>query len=643
MKQFIKYLIVSFGVLWIGAFISSASAAAFPFYQTQLGTGTPTSGYLLTSTGAGSNAVASWQAGTDGGTWGSITGTLSAQTDLQTALNAKQNTITTGTTAQYLRGNLSLATFPTTVSTFTNDSGYLVSSALAPYATLASPTFTGTVSGITATMVGAPSGSGTSTGTNTGDNAVNSNYASDYRSTNFTGGTNYEFPLTFGNGLTRTVNAIANNLITGVSGNQTAIGSTSANGTLTFEGNNNASGNTGTNANLTFNVGNSGGTTAMTILNNGNVGIGTTAPTNILSLGGTTAHTIWMERNTTAATAGQGLSLSSGGAIAGTNNLAGGDLTLKSGISTGTGTSALHFFTATAGSSGSIDNTPTEKMTILGNGNVGIGTTTPGQKLDLAGNMQISEGNQIQWNYLTGSAGLNDGLQWFRAGSFQTFLVGDSASGDLVYTNAGVEEFRVTHGGNVAVQGTFSTNNVGLGTTVGFGLSSINGNYYPGSAKSDAITFKTFQGNGGAQNSRLTITTSASATGIPGIADVRVDNANLIVNGNVGIGTTSPLSKLTVSGHIGTLGTIPTLTSAGTGASITTGSTDTAGEITEGTLATGAVITFATAYTNTPFVTVVSEAGLVFSYTVSNTAITITNIGALSSTKLTYYVIANGS
>lgn len=40
---------------------------------------------------------------------------------------------------------------------------------LAPYATLASPTFTGTVSGITASMVGAPSGSGTSTGTNTGD------------------------------------------------------------------------------------------------------------------------------------------------------------------------------------------------------------------------------------------------------------------------------------------------------------------------------------------------------------------------------------------------------------------------------------------------------------------------------------------
>lgn len=62
--------------------------------------------------------------------WGSITGTLSSQTDLQTALNAKQNTITTGTTAQYLKGDLSLGTFPTNVSTFTNDSGYLTSNAV---------------------------------------------------------------------------------------------------------------------------------------------------------------------------------------------------------------------------------------------------------------------------------------------------------------------------------------------------------------------------------------------------------------------------------------------------------------------------------------------------------------------------------
>ena len=51
-------------------------------------------------------------ANTGGGVWGQITGTLSNQTDLQNALDAKFDD-PTGTTAQYLRGDGSLATFPT--------------------------------------------------------------------------------------------------------------------------------------------------------------------------------------------------------------------------------------------------------------------------------------------------------------------------------------------------------------------------------------------------------------------------------------------------------------------------------------------------------------------------------------------------
>jgi hypothetical protein len=47
--------------------------------------------------------------------WGGITGTLSAQTDLQNALNAKENTITAGTTAQYYRGDKTFQTLDTSV------------------------------------------------------------------------------------------------------------------------------------------------------------------------------------------------------------------------------------------------------------------------------------------------------------------------------------------------------------------------------------------------------------------------------------------------------------------------------------------------------------------------------------------------
>lgn len=53
--------------------------------------------------------------------WGSITGTLANQTDLQAALNNKQNKLLQGTTAQYFRGDLSLGTFSTDVLSITNN------------------------------------------------------------------------------------------------------------------------------------------------------------------------------------------------------------------------------------------------------------------------------------------------------------------------------------------------------------------------------------------------------------------------------------------------------------------------------------------------------------------------------------------
>lgn len=57
--------------------------------------------------------------------WGSIGGTLSSQTDLQAALDAKQDLIAVGLSSQYIQGNGNLATFPTNVSSFANNVGYL--------------------------------------------------------------------------------------------------------------------------------------------------------------------------------------------------------------------------------------------------------------------------------------------------------------------------------------------------------------------------------------------------------------------------------------------------------------------------------------------------------------------------------------
>lgn len=111
--------------------------------------------------------------------------------------------------------------------------------------------------------------------------------------------------------------------------------------------------------------------------------------------------------------------------------------------------------------------------------------------------------------------------------------------------------------------------------------------------------------------------------------------------GKLGLGTTTPQSQLTVLGDIGTDGLPPTVSLCGTSPALTTGSTDTAGEVTEGTIATGCTITFAAAKTRAPFCTTSSESGLAFSFAVSNTALTITNIGALSATKVAWICVQN--
>lgn len=200
-----------------------------------------------------------------------------------------------------------------------------------------------------------------------------------------------------------------------------------------------------------------------------NVGIGTTAPTKTLSIGGTTAQTIWMERNTIAAMGGQGLTLSSGGAIPGTADLAGGDLTLESGISTGLGTSALHFLTATAGLTGTSDNYPTEKMTILGNGNVGIGTTWPSQKLDVSGNVNISLGATYMLNGVNVIAAQLGADNYFigNAGNLTMTGVNNTATGwQALYSNT-IGNQNTANGSHALYSNTTGTFNVAVGSQAG--------------------------------------------------------------------------------------------------------------------------------------------------------------------------------
>lgn len=74
----------------------TSGVAATPTFRamslSDIPVGASTTGYVLTSTGTGT--APTWQAAAGGGVWGGITGTLSAQTDLQSALDAKWPTST---------------------------------------------------------------------------------------------------------------------------------------------------------------------------------------------------------------------------------------------------------------------------------------------------------------------------------------------------------------------------------------------------------------------------------------------------------------------------------------------------------------------------------------------------------------------
>ena len=146
-----------------------------------------------------------------------------------------------------------------------------------------------------------------------------------------------------------------------------------------------------------------GSTLAAEIRNNGNfvvdnntfmvdatsnrVGIGVTTPESDLSFGGASDRVLGVDRSQVSN--GANMTLKAGGSLSGSTNQAGGDLYLASGVATGTGRSNIYLQTASPGATGTADNSPTTKMTILGSGQVGVGTTTPAFPFEVNGDMAI--------------------------------------------------------------------------------------------------------------------------------------------------------------------------------------------------------------------------------------------------------------
>jgi hypothetical protein len=161
-----------------------------------------------------------------------------------------------------------------------------------------------------------------------------------------------------------------------------------------------------------------------------------------------------------------------------------------------------------------------EKMRVLSNGNVGIGTNFPTEKLDI-----YSDGNAvIRLESGGGGVGMLDvGID---------FTINNTINTNLIFKTSNVERMRITN-----------TGNVGIGTTNASELLHVQGNNATiQTVESGGATVKMRSGSVGrfgtySDNNLLFVSNSQ-------------DRMTITSGGNVGIGTTSPVS---IGGHSGIL------------------------------------------------------------------------------------------
>jgi hypothetical protein len=219
-------------------------------------------------------------------------------------------------------------------------------------------------------------------------------------------------------------------------------------------------------------------------------------------------------------------------------------------------------------SSGTTD-TSTEKMRILGNGNVGIGTTNPRNQLEIMGPNTYSASIRFalgpnyptyysEMGFLTGQG---SSITEFRATAGGTSTVAmEYDAGGNVHIPSGKLAIGATDPGTAKL---YVNGNVGIGTTSPGGVSLPNGfgtsgkvleiltSGAQGSAGLLLRGFSTAYGlelwNSGNGTGYIDLTNSGNLHFRSNTQGTPVTNMTILGNGNVGIGTTSPTELLHLS------------------------------------------------------------------------------------------------
>ena len=303
------------------------------------------------------------------------------------------------------------------------------------------------------------------------------------------------------------------------------------------------------------------GSARMTIFRNGNVGIGTVSPVMRLDVRGTRYgpnagyQGIASLYSTDALGAGVGAGLILGGAYVGTAVTEFGQIAgIKENGTAGNYSGALAFSTRLNG-----NNPLNEKMRIDSAGSVGIGTTSPGFKLDLQGGQINASGGfciagdcKTAWSQITGTS------QWTTSGANVYYNtgnvgIGTSAPAARLEVSGGEVRFPAGQGGVGFTHFNFMGNgqNYIRGTTV---IADNGGNVGIGTT---SPTFK-LDLQGGQINASggfcIAGDCKTAWSQITGTSQWTTSGANVYYNaGNVGIGTTSPTSRFTVSANTASL------------------------------------------------------------------------------------------
>jgi len=273
-----------------------------------------------------------------------------------------------------------------------------------------------------------------------------------------------------------------------------------------------------------------GGTNAITILNNSNVGIGTTSPSYKLAVYGSTSGSEIVASFGNGNAQNEYTAIGLSGFIA-SNGATKAGLALKRTSTYGTG--ELHFL-----NNNTLDNSDItlsdSKMMINAIGNVGIGTTSPGQNLEISGQGNVGV-------RLTSTDSTTSTLQ---------FADSDDANVGLIQYNHSTNYmlFRTNDGDRMRID---SSGNVGIGiTSPGAKLDVYNssGNVYQafiGGSVSKLMINGNLSGGGVALQSAAANSSSDYSICPSTVYDLFMQSCG----GNVMIGSGTPTAKLEVNGQ----------------------------------------------------------------------------------------------